>query len=169
MEVKDAFKFCPRCGSKLEPKDNFLKCGECDLNFYINPKPVTSVILQDKDGRYLFVKRSVEPRKGYWDFPGGFAEENEDFEQSARRETKEELGVDVGKLEYLSTHIDSYLYQEINYRVIGVTFTGRVPDNAVFMPDDDVESYQFFDRDKFPIDKLAWPSMHEMIQKLPKI
>ena len=168
MEVKDTFKFCPRCGSKFVPEERLLRCDKCGLSFYLNPKPVTSVLLQDNSGKYLFVKRSVEPRKGYWDFPGGFAEEGEDFEQSARRETKEEFGIDVGELKYLSTHTDSYLYQGINYKVLGVTFVGKVPENAVFKPDDDVESYQFFNPDEFPMDKLAWPSMHAMIQKLPK-
>lgn len=168
MDIKEAFKFCPRCGGNFDLKESFLRCNKCGLNFYLNPKPVTSVILRNKDGEYLFVKRSVEPRKGYWDFPGGFAEENEDFEQSARRETKEELGINVGELKYLSTHIDSYLYQGINYKVLGVTYTGKVPENTVFKPDDDVAGYKFFGPNEFPMDKLAWPSMHSMIQKLPK-
>jgi len=48
----------------------------------------------------LLVKRSVEPKIGFWCLPGGFMELNETPEQAALRELEEETGL-VGKIEVL--------------------------------------------------------------------
>jgi len=54
-------------------------------------------IVQNKEGKYLFLKRSDEeayaPQK--WDFPGGAKDFLESTEQAAMRECKEESGLDV--------------------------------------------------------------------------
>jgi ADP-ribose pyrophosphatase len=49
------------------------------------------------DGEHLnvlLVERKNEPCKGQWAFPGGFLEENETLEEAARRELKEETGIE---------------------------------------------------------------------------
>ena len=60
----------------------------------MNPRVVTAVIVE-YDGRVLLQQRAIEPRRGYWTFPGGFLEFGEMPEDGARRETKEEVGLDV--------------------------------------------------------------------------
>ena len=52
-------------------------------------------------GSSLMIKRGVEPHIGYWCPPGGVRDEGESLEETARREVKEETGLDVevvGKL-----------------------------------------------------------------------
>src|SRR5688500_12512739 len=46
-------------------------------------------------GRALIVKRAHEPRKGEWSLPGGLVELGETLIEAARREIKEETGLDV--------------------------------------------------------------------------
>ena len=166
MRQVQAFEYCLRCGAKAQLKDNHLACTVCGFNFYLNPKACTSVILRNRAGKYLFVKRAVEPKKGYWDFPGGFAEEGEDFEQCSRREVKEELGIEIGDLQYLSTHQDQYAHQGVNYSTIGVSYLASFPQGAKLQPADDVSDYKFFGLEEIPTDKLAFPMMNEMIKKL---
>ena len=48
-----------------------------------------------RDGRALIVKRAHEPRKGEWSLPGGLLELGESLVDAARREIKEETGLDV--------------------------------------------------------------------------
>jgi 8-oxo-dGTP diphosphatase len=48
-----------------------------------------------KDGKILFLKRNVEPFKGYWHGVGGYVEENESLKEAVKREFKEETGLDV--------------------------------------------------------------------------
>jgi ADP-ribose pyrophosphatase YjhB (NUDIX family) len=48
-----------------------------------------------RDGRALIVKRRHEPRKGEWSLPGGMLDLGESLADAARREVKEETGLDV--------------------------------------------------------------------------
>jgi 8-oxo-dGTP diphosphatase len=48
-----------------------------------------------KDGKILLIKRKFEPNKGRWSLPGGLMEVGEDPEEAARREVREELGIEV--------------------------------------------------------------------------
>ena len=54
---------------------------------------VGGVVVQD--GKALIVKRGHEPRKGEWSLPGGLVELGETLIEAARREIKEETGLDV--------------------------------------------------------------------------
>lgn len=47
------------------------------------------------DSRVLLVKRGREPSKGLWSVPGGLIELGEKLEDAARREVREETGIDV--------------------------------------------------------------------------
>jgi 8-oxo-dGTP diphosphatase len=48
-----------------------------------------------RDGKALIVRRAHEPRKGEWSLPGGHLDLGESLEDAARREVKEETGLDV--------------------------------------------------------------------------
>jgi len=51
--------------------------------------------IHDEHGRVLMVKRRFEPNKGRWSLPGGLVEAGETLEQAAKREVREELGLEV--------------------------------------------------------------------------
>lgn len=59
--------------------------------------PAVSVALIS-EGAVLLVRRAREPSKGFWAFPGGKVEPRETLRQAARRELKEETGLEAGKL-----------------------------------------------------------------------
>jgi 8-oxo-dGTP diphosphatase len=88
---------CPRCATADEQP---LTCDRCGWRWYSNPKPAAAVLLERKaDGEaepsVLLLKRAVEPGFGDWDLPAGYLDPGESFEMAARRETREESGIEV--------------------------------------------------------------------------
>ena len=65
------------------------------------PRTGCSVIVV-RDGKVLLVKRGKEPFRGCWSLPGGGQEAGETLEDCARRELREETGLEAGALEFVA-------------------------------------------------------------------
>ena len=59
-------------------------------------------IITDNQGRVLLLKHRFRPGTG-WGMPGGFIEEGEQPEEALRRELREEVGLEVEKIELFCT------------------------------------------------------------------
>ncbi len=89
-------RFCPRCGKEAEVRfPRSISCEHCGYGAYYNPKPVACTVPRTQDGKIILLRRGFEPGKGLWTFPGGFVDLGESTEQAARRETMEELRIEV--------------------------------------------------------------------------
>lgn len=66
------------------------------------PRVGVSVLCHD-NGRVLLIKRGKDPFKGYWSLPGGLVELGEPLLQAARRELREETGVEAELFEPVET------------------------------------------------------------------
>lgn len=116
----DDFRFCPRCAAAGQANGlrHFL-CRTCGYAQYRNPAPgVAVVVVQDE--HVLLGRRS--PRShlgGRWAFPAGFIEFDEDFLSAARREAKEETGLDVEVTGILNV-TSNYLTHRLHAVVIAV-------------------------------------------------
>jgi ADP-ribose pyrophosphatase YjhB (NUDIX family) len=89
-------RFCPRCGQPADVQyPRFMSCPHCGYGAYYNPKPVAAAIPATADGRIILLRRGFDPGKGLWTFPGGFVDLGESVEDAARRETMEELEIEV--------------------------------------------------------------------------
>lgn len=53
------------------------------------------VLIPDRQGRIVLIRRGHEPFLGMWSFPGGIVDPGETVEQAAVREVKEEIKLDV--------------------------------------------------------------------------
>jgi len=73
----------------------------------VNQRPVVAVdVLIRKDDGYVFIKRKNEPYRGRWAIPGGLVEYGETVEQAAKREAKEETGLDVKLIRLVGVYSD---------------------------------------------------------------
>ena len=156
-------KFCHFCGTNLIKKkcEGRLRlfCTQCNEPIYENPTPATSIVLIDNTGKLLLVKRSVEPKKGFWCLPGGFIELGEMPGKAALRELKEETGLS-GKIDILigatSSHSNMY-----NSTILILCYL--VKDyNGQLIAGDDAQDAAFFSYSQLP--EIAFDSHEEFIQ-----
>ncbi|WP_421981727.1 NUDIX hydrolase [Roseibium sp.] len=74
------------------------------------PRVGVSVLCHD-EGRVLLIKRAKDPFKGYWSLPGGLVELGEPLLEAAKRELREETGVEADLFEPVET-FDSIQFDE---------------------------------------------------------
>jgi ADP-ribose pyrophosphatase YjhB (NUDIX family) len=103
-------KYCAQCGGgitirEVEGRPREI-CIDCGTIFYKNPLPVAASVVLNEKREVLLVKRKREPSQGEWCLPIGFAETNETIAEAAKRELKEETGIDGKVLRLLDA--DSY-------------------------------------------------------------
>ena len=73
---------------------------------YPRPAVTTDCVIFGYDGKelkVLLIERGIEPFKGCWAFPGGFLNMDEDSLAGARRELKEETGLEDAFIEQFHT------------------------------------------------------------------
>ena len=157
MALLDGWRLCPRCGHELEDRDGGHKrCPGCGSEYWANSAPAVQGLLV-RDGRVLLGRRKHEPRKGYWDVPGGFLEEAEDPVEGLKREFREETGVAVEPVELVRADVDDYG----TYSVLGITWIVRGEGEP--RAADDVEELRWFSPDELP-PEMAFPSQNDVLR-----
>lgn len=119
---------------------------------YDYPRPAVTadsvVFCNDSDGlSVLLIERANDPFKGCWAFPGGFMDMEENAEDCAKRELKEETGMEVRSLEYLGT------FSEVNRDPRGRTITiayYAVVEKSDVIGADDASQAKWFPIDSIP-------------------
>ena len=91
-------KYCPYCGTRLDTiYMEGRQRGYCPKEkrvIYDNPIPAATAIVTGESGEILLVYRNIMPGKYRWALPGGFIEIGESPVKAARRELKEETGLE---------------------------------------------------------------------------
>lgn len=59
------------------------------------PRPASRILLTDPDGRVLLFRFTPDDRPPFWCTPGGALDPGESYEAAARRELREETGLDL--------------------------------------------------------------------------
>ncbi len=145
-EIQDFFSFCPCCG-KESPSilgGRELNCPHCTFRFFFNTAAAAGAFVFR--GRELILcVRAKEPGLGKLDVPGGFIEFNETLEAGLRREIREELGIDVAELSYLTSEPNDYRFAGVPYKTADVFYRTVTSADAVLIPQDDVAAFELCD------------------------
>lgn len=116
---------------------------------------VDSVVFCKADKfKILLVQRKNDPFKGQWALPGGFLEEGEDLEIGAKRELKEETGVEVDSMEQIRAF--GKPGRDPRGPTVTVAFLSRIYCEENLNPADDAKDAKWFDIDKLSGMDLAF-------------
>lgn len=155
-------RFCPLCAAPLTrapvPPDHREQavCPACEFVFYLNPKVVAGTI-PEQDGRILLTRRSINPGRGLWTYPGGFVDFGESVTDAAVRETLEETGLQVGLTGLLNVYSYPGAPVIIVYtaRVLGGTLTSCAENDRL----------EWVAPAEIPWETLAFPSTREALRE----
>jgi len=155
-----SFRFCPSCGrgpaDRSDPQS--FTCAACGFHYHFNPAVAAGVLAEDREGRVLLVRRAKEPARGRLGVPGGFVDVGETAEASARREAREETGIDVEDLRFLGSWPNLYEWRGVAYPVVDLYFTGRVSDGTTASARHEVEEVAWLSPEDVDVAALAFPT-----------
>lgn len=129
---------------------------------YPHPAVTTDCAIFGFDGmklKVLLIERGLNPYKGKWALPGGFVKMDETVDDGARRELREETGLEPEYIEQF--HCFSDPNRDPRERVITIAFFAIVKISAVEGGDDAVRA-RWFGLDEMP--QLAFD--HESILRM---
>lgn len=156
------FKHCPSCGLPRsgEPAVPF-NCDACGFVFYFGPTVAAAAIIARPDGKVLLITRAKDPAKGRLAFPGGFIDVGETAETALRRETREEVNLEINDIQLLCSYPNEYEYKGVTYPVLDFLFSARTDSIAETKALDGVADFSWRDPKTVQLDELAFPSLRE--------
>jgi len=115
------------------------------------PKVGVGVIVV-KDGKVLLQKRIGSHGSGTWCFPGRHLEFNEELEECARRETLEELGINIKNAKFVAITNDLFKVEGKHYITVFMLVTEYEGEPKIIEPE--------------KCEKWEWCSWHDLPQPL---
>ncbi len=149
-------KFCNQCGHALVYKavegDTHHRhvCTACEHIHYENPKIIAGCLPIWED-KVLLCTRAIEPRKGYWNLPGGYMEQGETVEEGAIREVWEEASIEA---RIISLHA---VYSIPRISQVYMHFLAELP-HLDFAPGVESLEVRLFQEAEIPWRKIAFHS-----------
>jgi NADH pyrophosphatase NudC (nudix superfamily) len=163
------FKFCPNCGKAdvAELRKNAMRCQSCGFVYFHNCASATAAIIETPKG-IILTKRAAEPKKGYYDLPGGFVDYLESLEEALSREVREELNLEIRNFRYLGSFPNVYSYQEVTYFTTDAIFVVETPNLESLKLSKEIEETVIADPGKIDLDQIAFESIKEGIKRYRK-
>jgi 8-oxo-dGTP diphosphatase len=156
----DRYRFCPICGSSLEPfqddDQQRLRCPSCAWIRYRNPTTGVAVILLSGSKLLLGQRHG-----GGWCIPCGHVEWDETIEEAALREMREETGLEV-TLESVYAVLSNF--HDLDNHTVGIWYRGTAKSLDEAHAGGDLIEARLFSLKELP--DLIFPTDRIVVQRL---
>lgn len=112
-----------------------------------------TIILNDENRVLLEKHRKRTPWYGYWILPGGKLKPNESLKECARREVKEEVGIDV-EIERLASIFISRESKRVGIPIVLVFFLAKALTNELKIRENEIKDAKWFSTEEIKNLKL---------------
>lgn len=148
QQLNDYFlthRFCGKCGNQTIRRNlnKFVYCPNCEHENYPHIAPCTIVRIHRDDT--ILMARGINFPPNAWGLVAGFIEIGESLEEGAKREVKEEVGIEIDNLKYWGSQPWPF---PSNSLMIG--FTADYKSGEIVLQEDEIEAAGFYTADKLP-------------------
>ncbi len=152
------FKYCGRCGSETERKnDEHVRiCSKCNLMNYPRISPAT-IIAVVKDDEILLARGVNFPNKKMFSVLAGFVEPDETLDECVKREVFEETGILVKNVKYFN----SQPWPFPDSLMIG--FTAEYESGDLLIDKNEIAEANWFKADNLPLIPKKYTIARELI------
>ncbi|MDP1675003.1 MAG: NAD(+) diphosphatase [Burkholderiales bacterium] len=144
LEWERNHQFCSRCGTPMQARsdERARACPSCRFTTYPLVSPAVMVLITR--GRELLLARKAVWPAGRYSAIAGFVEPGEMLEDTVVRETREEVGVEVGELRYFGSQPWPFPHS------LMVAFTAEYAGGPVRPDGVEIEEAAWFDAEALP-------------------
>jgi NAD+ diphosphatase len=137
-------QYCSRCGTPTRQRENerARECPACGRVAYPPVSPAVMILVTR--GRELLLARKASFPAGRYSALAGFVEPGEMLEETAARETREEVGVEIGKIRYFGSQSWPFPHS------LMVAFTAEHTSGAITPDGVEIEEARWFDAAALP-------------------
>jgi NAD+ diphosphatase len=145
VEWARTHRFCGRCATPTEeaPGERARRCPACGLLAFPRLAPAVIMLVERDDGRALLARNALFPA-GVFSCLAGFVEPGETLEDAVRREVREEVGVEVGDVDYRGSQPWPFPHQ------LMIGFGGRYVSGEITIDDNEIVEAHWFTPDDAP-------------------
>ncbi len=153
----DLYRFCPYCATPLIPLEKGgrmrMACPRCGFVHYRNPTVGVATVILDGDAILLGRRAATTSYPGTWCIPCGHVEWDEAIRDAARRECREETGLEVEVGPVIAVHSN---FHNPRQHTVGVWFHCQVIGGEL-RAGDDLDQVAWFPL-AHPPEPLAFPT-----------
>ena len=144
MEWDRNHQYCSRCGTPTEPRrdERARACPSCKYTTYPPISPAIMILITR--GREILLARKKEWVHGRFSALAGFVEPGETLEDTVRRETREEVGVEITNLRYFGSQPWPFPHQ------LMIAFTAEWQSGDLRPDGIEIEEAAWFDAERLP-------------------
>ncbi|MGI5310139.1 NAD(+) diphosphatase [Rheinheimera sp. WS51] len=137
-------RFCGQCGSAMHLVNWELAalCHKCGHRCYPRIAPCVLVAIQ-REGQILLA-RSSRHKPGFFSILAGFVESAETLENAAKREVKEEVGIEITNLRYVGSQPWPFPHS------LMAGFIADYVSGEIVCQPEEIEEAHWYDIDKLP-------------------